>query len=366
MDDAPLLYLSGMGMVNAIGGSVSMVSAAAGAGINRYTLSRFVDDGGNPIRLAPVPDEVFDHPGWALDEGDFHSEPQDHAIKMALHALGQVAEQGAFPKQAPLILAMNEPELCADCLPLDKFNANLALSGHDWLLPELLRSLHTGRAAGLEAVAFGYDYLAEAYPQGMVIGASDSPNNYTRLRIPEQQNRLLTLGPNDGYAPGEGAAFVVLTADPARALEENGQIILVHPPGLAWEAGHWFCDEPYRGEGLDVAFKAALAGYKGPAIHSIYSSMNGERYWAKEYGVAMTRNRDRLGDDVQLVHPAEHFGDLGSAAAPSLLALAAFDLLKSAKAQSHMVYSSSDAGLRGALIVEKRPKATEISKGGAI
>jgi 3-oxoacyl-[acyl-carrier-protein] synthase-1 len=38
MDDAPQLYLSGMGMVNAIGGSVSMVWAAAGAGINRYPL----------------------------------------------------------------------------------------------------------------------------------------------------------------------------------------------------------------------------------------------------------------------------------------------------------------------------------------
>ena len=361
MDDAPPLYLSGMGMVNAIGGSVPMVWAAAGAGLNRYKLSRFVDDNGSPIRLAPVPDAVFDHPDWTLDEGNQHSEPQDHALKMALHALGQVREQGALPEQAPLILAMNEPELHDDCLPLNKFKVNLALSGHDWLPPELLRSLHTGRAAGLEAVAFAYDYLAEAYPQGMVIGASDSPNHYTRLRIPEQQDRLLTLGPNDGYAPGEGAAFLVLTADPARALEEKGQIIAVHPPGLAQETGHWFSEEPYRGEGLDAAFKSALANYTGPPIHSIYSSMNGERYWAKEYGVAMIRSREHLGDDLQLIHPAEHYGDLGSATAPSLLALAAFDLLNNTQAQSHLVYSSSDAGLRGALIMEKRARATEIS-----
>lgn len=363
MENDPLLYLSGMGMVNAIGGSVPMVWAAAGAGINRYTLSRFVDDSGNPIRLASVPDEVFDYPGWALDEGDSHSEPQDHAIKMALHALGQLLEQGAIPELAPLVLAMNEPELCADCLPLEKFQANLALSDHKWFSPELVRALHTGRASGLEAVAFAFDYLMESFPDGIVIGASDSPNNYTRLRIPEQQNRLLTLGPNNGYAPGEGAAFVVLTADPTKALVDDGAIIAVHPPGLAQEAGHWFSDEPYRGEGLDAAFKAALAGYAGPAIHSIYSSMNGERYWAKEYGVATIRNQAQLGEDVQLVHPAEHYGDLGSASAPTLLALAACDLLKRNRAQSHLVCSSSDTALRGALIVEKRSQDEELRKG---
>jgi len=357
------MYLSGMGMVNALGGSVPMVWAGAGAGMNRYTLSRFFDDSWNPIRLAPVPDAVFDNPDWEIDEGLSHSEPQDHAIKMALHALGQLVQQGVIPEEAPLVLAMNEPELKADCLPLEKFKSNLALNGHKWLQPGLLRSLHTGRAAGLEAVAFAYDYLAELYPDGVVIGASDSPNDYTRLRVPLSQDRLLTFGPNDGYAPGEGAAFIVLTTNPAKALEENGQVVAVHPPGLAHEPGHWFSDEPYRGEGLDAAFKGALADYKGPPIHSIYNSMNGERYWAKEYGVATIRSRKKVGDDHQVVHPAEHFGDLGCATAPSLIALAACDLLNNPKAESHLVYSSSDTGLRGALIVEKRDVATELKEG---
>ncbi|WP_341938821.1 hypothetical protein [Marinimicrobium sp. C2-29] len=365
MDDASRLYLSGMGMINALGGSAPMVWAAAGAGINRYTLSRFVDDNGDPIRLAPVPDAVFDQPGWEIDEGDQYSEPQDHAIKMALHALAQITEQGALPAQAPLVLAMNEPELEADCLPLDKLKANLALSGHAWLNPELLRSLHSGRAAGIEAMEFAYDYLADVYPDGMVIGASDSPNNYTRLRVPEQQNRLMTLGPTDGYVPGEGAAFIVLTAEPRKAMVEDGKVLVVHPPGLAQEPGDWFSDEPYLGEGLDAAFKAVLEHYAGPPIHSIYSSMNGERYWAKEYGVAMIRSQKRLGD-AHLVHPAEYYGDLGSATAPSLMALAAFDLLNNPNADAHLVYSSSDTGLRGALILEKRDLARERTEGGAI
>lgn len=353
MDTTPPLYLSGMAMLNAVGNCVPMVFAGINAGMNRYQLSDFADRHDQPIRLAPVPEAVFALEGWDLDEGNQHSEAQDHALKMALHALAQLQNQSAIPEQAPLLLAMSEPQLQCDCLPLAKFKSNLERAGHHWLHPELLRSLHSGRAAGIEAVGFAYDYLAELYPNGIVIGASDSPCDYQRLEVPERDDRLLTLGPNDGYAPGEGSAFIALTADPARAICEQGQVLRIHPPGLAQEPGHWFSDEPYRGEGLDQAFKAALASYQGPPIHSIYSSMNGERYWAKEYGVAITRNRGKLSENVTLHHPAEYFGDLGSATAPTLIALAAQDLLDNPSKQTHLVYSSSDSGLRGALLIEK-------------
>lgn len=363
MGSTKRLYLAGMGMVTATGSEVPMVAAFAQAGINRYSLSRFIDEQGQPIRLALVPDEVFASPKWDLDEGDHHNEPQDRAIKMALYALAQLQKQNALPEPAPLLLAMLEPELHSDCLPLGKLKTNLAASGHQWLDPQLLRCLHSGRAAGIEAVNFAYQYLAEAYPEGIVIGGSDSPCDYPRLDVLDGQARLLSLGPNDGFCPGEGAAFIVLTRHPANALVHNGQVVRIHQPGLAQEPGHWFSDEPYRGEGLDLAFKAALKNYQGPPIHSIYSSMNGERYWAKEYGVAVTRNGAHLSDEVRIVHPAEYYGDLGSATAPALIALAAYDLLHfTPQASTHLVYSSSDTGLRGALLVEKCSLAEELQK----
>lgn len=355
MDSATTLYISGMGMLTGIGNGVAMNAAAANAGLNAYTASRFTSRQGHPIRLALVPDALFDNADWNIDEGDRHGEPEDHALKMALVALGQLVEQGAISEQAPLILAMNEPELKADCLPLDKLKNSLELAGHQWLNPQLLRSIHTGRAAGLEALDFAYQYLADSYPNGIIIGGSDSPCDYHRLRVPEGQHRLLTQGPNDGYAPGEGAAFIALTTDPGKALEQDGHIIALRPPGLAQEPGHWFSEEPYRGEGLDQAFKLALADYLGPPIQSIYSSMNGERFWAKEYGVATMRNREKLTEDARILHPAEHYGDLGSATATALIALAAHDLFAAPQAQTHLVYSSSDTGLRGALLMEKRP-----------
>lgn len=72
---------------------------------------------------------------------------------------------------------------------------------------------------------------------------------------------------------------------------------------------------------LDRAFKKTLAGQEPGSIDRIYSSMNGEHHWAKEYGVA----------------------------------LAAENLYKQPNTSAHLVYSSSDNARRGAIVMEKIP-----------
>jgi len=115
-------------------------------------------------------------------------------------------------------------------------------------------------------------------------------------------------------------------------------------------------DEPYRGDGLDQAFKLALHDYTGNAIRTIYSSMNGEQQWAKEYGVAYLRNKEKFHDPVKIEHPADCYGDLGSATAPVLMGLAAESLLKQPGLGTHLVYSSSDGAARAAVRMEKLPR----------
>ncbi len=117
-------------------------------------------------------------------------------------------------------------------------------------------------------------------------------------------------------------------------------------------------DEPYRGDGLDQAFKKALINHAQPNIHTIYSSMNGENHWAKEYGVAYIRNKPAFQGKVEIEHPAQCYGDVGAATAPLLIALAAEALFKDRNAHTHLVYSSSDTAKRGAIVVEKLDLAT--------
>jgi len=85
--------------------------------------------------------------------------------------------------------------------------------------------------------------------------------------------------------------FLLLTRHPERALTQSNHIIALCPPGSSQEPGHLLSDETYRGDGLDAAFKQALSEHAGEGIHTIYASMNGENYWAKEFGVAYLRNK---------------------------------------------------------------------------
>ena len=57
----------------------------------------------------------------------------------------------------------------------------------------------------------------------------------------------------------------------------------------------------------------AIAQAGVEAIGQVYSSMNGENYFAKEFGVMIIRNRDTIAVDFDVLHPADCFGDIGAA-----------------------------------------------------
>jgi len=88
-------------------------------------------------------------------------------------------------------------------------------------------------------------------------------------------------------------------------------------------------------------------------IQCVYASFNGERYWAKEFSVAMIRNRDRFRSDHQMEHPAECFGDLGAAHGATMLALASMALAGGYRGAPALVYSSSDYGTRAVALLDK-------------
>ena len=94
------------------------------------------------------------------------------------------------------------------------------------------------------------------------------------------------------------------------------------------------CDER-----ADWREKAQAAGF-------VFHTVNGERYWAKEFGVAMLRNHDRFDPDHQMEHPSECFGDLGAAHGAALLGMAGLGLADGYRRAPTLVYSSSDYGRR--------------------
>jgi 3-oxoacyl-[acyl-carrier-protein] synthase-1 len=119
-----------------------------------------------------------------------------------------------------------------------------------------------------------------------------------------------------------------------------------------FEPGHFGSEHPYRGEGLSATLAALFEVEDVHApIRAVYSSMNGENYWAKEWGVARIRHAACFDEETTIQHPSDCFRDAGAAMGPILVGLAALTAQADNRGQPALVYCSSDAGERAALLV---------------
>jgi 3-oxoacyl-[acyl-carrier-protein] synthase-1 len=365
MSNTPKLYIAGMGMITPVGFDTASTAAAVRAGKSGYQISNsYYGENDEPVTMASVPDIIFDEINAEISGGNRHNDRHDRVLKMAILAIREACAQCAVQKPIPLLLAL--PEGQDDTGGLSPYAKNMESNCQPWVSVAHYRTMHSGRAAGMEAIYFAFQYLGNSVNDYVLIGGSDSHRDYSRLAPLGKKDRLLTKSNKDGFAPGEGAAFLLLTYRADLAMVRNGHIIAVNVPGIATEAGHMESDEPYRGDGLDKAFKKALVNHFEASIHSIYSSMNGENIWAKEYGVAYLRNKSAFAEAVKTEHPADCYGDLGSATSPALIALAAEHLFRQPKARAHLVYSSSDTAKRGAVVIEKIPAVAMSSQGEGV
>lgn len=341
-------------MITPVGCNTAMTFASVNAGISQYTLSDFTTISNDPVTVASVPDGFFDAFPAEIEESDYYSDLYDHTLKMAISALQEAFTDYALPDSVAGLFVFPEPLTAIKQLPSDVFIRNVLNREGVPLDARRLRFFHAGRAGIGHALAFAQHYLSSQVSGFVVVGGSDCFLHYPLIQMLDERGRVLAKNSNGGFAPGEGAGFLLLTNDIRHAMCRNSQVIVVHSPGMAEESGHLYSKEPYLGEGLDKACKQALASFNGGPIERIYSSMNGERFWSKECGVAIIRNQKRIADDALIKTPAEYYGDIGAATGPVLMALAAMDLFNNSKDHQYMVQCSSDGPDRASIILSKQ------------
>ena len=300
-----------------------------------------------------VPQHFYDDLEMDIDEGNLYGEQDERVIKMAVTAVREALGSIQLDQPVPLILAFPEPEDHDLSFPTSLVT-NLLAQQDLPLAKELIRTLHTGRAGGIEALGLAQRYLYELQHDYVLVGASDSYFHCARLSGMALADRLLAPENMDGFAPGEGAGFLLLTRHMDRAMVRNKRIIGLLKPGMGEEKGHMHNpEETYTGGGLDSAFKMALSNHNILQMGSVYSSMNGEHYWSKEHGVAMMRNHRLMADDVEVEHPADCYGDIGAASGPVLTGLAANALLnKAGSSDQALVYCASEGAARAAVCLQ--------------
>ena len=201
----------------------------------------------------------------------------------------------------------------------------------------------------MQALQAGLEYLATGEHDYVVVGGVDSYLDLYLLGTLDMEDRVLANGVMDGFAPGEGAGFLLMCSDKAREARQDKPTVKVHNPGIAAEPGHRYSKETYTGDGLANAVTTALQAVNNVPVRTILSSINGENMGAKEWGVAYTRNASAIDPDFRFEHPADCFGDTGAAAMPILAGLAATGMKKGYLIGPALSYCSSEGPHRGAV-----------------
>lgn len=357
MNDAPKVYfLAGTGAITAVGWNSQVNYYAVRAGVSGYKSAEYFTRHRERVSMALVPDDALPPLREDLGVRGKLSFRDRRILRMCHVAAAEAMNRFTGRQPVPLIFSgpANDLNLPASLSP--RFIEYLIQQSGLPIELAASRLIGTGRTGVLEALALALRYLHDSEFDEVLIGGGDSYQNSELLAALDETDRILAPGVMNGFAPGEGASFVLLTRDPAKALRSKTHLPSLSMPGLSREPGHLFSDEPYRGDGLAQAFTQALAnnGSQSPIVDT-YSSMNGEHYWAKEYGVAMIRNRERFADTCAHHHPADCYGDLGAATGAMLITLAVQAQLNSQVPNASLIYCSSDQAYRAATCLVPMP-----------
>ncbi|WP_196137596.1 hypothetical protein [Aliikangiella sp. G2MR2-5] len=346
MNQLEQLYIAATGMITPVGMSTEMTAASIRAGISAYQDSVYINKNDKPIKTSWVPNEALPPLDEELMQYRLNGDVK-RIIRLCHAGLNEVLQTVSI--QEPLALVLAGPEnIPARSTPIaPNIIEYLKLQTKFDFDMEASRYAGTGRAGVIEAINYAFKYLSQEGNDCILVGGVDTFSNPGILSRLDSENRVLALGVSDGFAPGEGAGFLLL----CKQYDISYLPVALSLPGIAKEAGHLYAeDEPYMGEGLAKAFEKALIPVNDSKVERIYSSMNGENFFVKELGVASIRNAEKFSQSYEVIHPADCYGDIGAATGAVLLGVSALDAIKSLKTgNQHLVYCSSDLEKRAAV-----------------
>ena len=307
------ISIVGIGMMTPVGDSAAMTSVSVQAGISAYQASSIYNKRFQPMTMALTPEDALPPLHEELEKVPRLTSRQRRMLRLADKAIAEALAVSKSPISPPLFLA--GPEKIPDCpKPIDdSFLTHLHLQAKGGFNLGKSKLFAQGRASGIEVITQAWAALASGGEPFVLVGGVDTYLDLYLLSTLDMHDRILADGVMDGFAPGEGAAFLLLASPQTaekHALRSLGQLC---QPALASEPGHRYSQSPYKGDGLSQAMTSALAALKGEKVNTVFSTMNGENFHAKEWGVANIRNQSSFAEKLVFEHPADCYGDPGAA-----------------------------------------------------
>jgi 3-oxoacyl-[acyl-carrier-protein] synthase I len=340
----------GVGMMTSVGLTAGETAASVRAGTMRFTETPIRDHRFEPFTMAEVPEVGL--PDLVEELGKQPGLTSREARMLRLAAVPLREALVGLPAKSPpppLVLALPETETTR---PLDgkAFLGFLGQQAHGVFDAARSDAAQRGRAGGVEAIGLAVHLISRGKARFVLAGGVDSYRDLYVLGTMDMEQRIKSAGHLDGFIPGEGAGFVLLAEPGAAASMGFKALAGVSLATAGFETGHWYSPEPYRGEGLALTVSKLVGSGAAPApFEEVYSSMNGESHWAKEWGVTGIRNKTSLQQGYRMQHPADCYGDVGAASGALMVGLAAMGVAEGYRRSPCLIYGSSDRGPRAAL-----------------
>jgi 3-oxoacyl-[acyl-carrier-protein] synthase-1 len=345
------IVIAGIGMMTSVGLSAAETSASVRAATMRFVEMPWFDRKAQPFRVAEILEEGLPELASELYGDRSLSHREARMLRIGTMPLRHAMTNLPRNERPALSLALPDRETAR---PLDRprFLARFHRQAGGAFDAAISSVEFRGRAGGVQAMAWASDLLRSGRKAFVLAGGIECYRDPYILGMLDAEERVKSESAMDGFVPAEAAGFLLLATRQAADLAGLAAVASLSRVALGFEEGHLYSREAYRGNGLAATLQKLFAEAGAPApIGEVFSSMNGENHWAKEWGVSYLRNRDHFTEDVRMQHPADCLGDSGAAAGPVLAGLAALGQLKRFRRSPALVYCSSDSGDRAAVAV---------------
>ena len=317
--------------------------------------SHIVDAAGNPVGTCRLPSIADNVQGF------------DRFVALAVPALVQGTHSWlAFerrrtqqPKPLAAIVALPsgfrpgfDPRLRKDLFAVVSEQSGVALD------PKRSTLVTKCRGGGVEAFDLAIAKLRSGAEEAVIVGGIDSWFDPDVLEYLEAERRLHGPDCENGFLPGEGAAFLLLTTrSRSSQLHRWGQVLSA---STELEPRPYGSEEPCHALGMTMAIKRAAepTGLKSRRIPWQLTDVHNERHRVDEWQMARLRMFEAFRDDVVHDQPLLRAGDLGAASAAFLAVYACVSwYAESAPGDCALVAAHSDGAERGAMVLAQEPRS---------
>lgn len=354
---APLsnIVITALGAITPVGATAEKSVAMIAAGIKQFNEHAYY----NCTPSDPDEDEIF--PLFAADLPilDPFLDGRNRLLQIALPALTEVMNNGKLTRrdleQCGLMLSLPQADKAISIMNLSTRFVPALRKLSTLSTFKLSKTAQTGHTGVFSLLRSAIQKLQAGNLAYCMVGGVDSYLLKERLEMLDAAWRLRSARTVDGFIPGEAAAmFLLETEQNAKA---RGMPILAYlgELGEGNEVEAFHSKRNSTGDGLTQAIESVIQTNAPPmGFETVYCSLNGESYYAFEWGVVLARLNETLQKMKALINPADSVGDVGAACGALLVACATIALKKSKTvgAQS-LLWTSSDNGHRMALTLRK-------------